>query len=281
MNIAPSSTGFAAIQSLLFVPGSRPDRFAKAMASEADCVCIDLEDAVAPDGKSAARVAALAAVADDPRYAIRINGLRTRDGLQDLLAVAAASVRPAALLLPMVEDAAEIAIAAAVMGSPSIPIVPLIETVRGLDNAAAIASEQTVAMVMFGGADFAAQLGVALAWEPLLMARSRLVLACAAAGRQVIDVPFITLDDQAGLAAECERARALGIAGKAAIHPAQIETIHAVFRPAPAEIEEAEAAAAAWQACQGGVVRFRGKLLEAPMMARYTRILELRDKFHA
>jgi len=229
MTAALSSSRLATVQSLLFVPGSRPERFAKAMASGADCVCIDLEDAVASEDKQVARASALAQIAQDPRFAVRINGLRTLAGLQDLSALAEAAERPAALLLPMVEDAAEVAIAGAVLGDRAVPIVPLIETVRGLDNAVQIASEPAVAALMFGGADFAAQLGVALAWEPLLLARSRLVLACAATGKQVIDVPYIALDDAAGLAAECERAKALGMAGKAAIHPAQIDTIEYAY----------------------------------------------------
>lgn len=270
-----------ALQSLLFVPGSRPERFAKALASGADCVCIDLEDAVPADGKDDARAAALAAVPTDPRYAIRINGLRTRAGLADLLAIAAATVRPSVVLMPMVEDAAEVAIARSVLADPAIALVPLVETVRGLRNADAIAADPAVPMVMFGGGDFSAELGVALAWEPLLTARAQLVMACASAGKGVLDVPFIALDDADGLAEECARAKALGFTAKAAIHPAQIEAIHAAFRPTADQIEEAEAAVAAWVESGGAVVRFRGKMLEAPVMARYTKILALKGKIDA
>lgn len=269
------------LQSLLFVPGSRPERFAKALASGADCVCIDLEDAVPPEGKDAARAAALEAVAADPRHAIRINGLRTRAGLADLLAIAAAPHRPAVVLVPMVEDAAEMAIARQVLADPAIMLVPLVETVRGLANAAAIAADPAVGLVMFGGGDFSAELGVALAWEPLLVARAQLVMACASAGKGVLDVPFIALDDEAGLAEDCARAKALGMVAKAAIHPAQIAAIHTAFRPSATELEEAEAAAAAWAEAGGGAVRFRGKMLEAPVMARYNKILALKEKIDA
>lgn len=265
------------LQSLLFVPGSRPERFAKALASGADCVVIDLEDSVAPEGKDEARVAALAAVAEEPAFAIRINGLRTRAGLTDLLAIAAAAVRPRLILVPMVEDAAELAIVRGVLGQDCMPLLPLVETVRGLRNAAEIAADPMVAMVQFGGADFSAELGVTLGWEPTAVARSQLVMACAAAGKPALDVPFLSLDDQPGLAEECRKAKALGFAGKAALHPDQIATIHAIFRPTAEEVAEAEAAEAAFQEAGGAAARFKGKMLELPVIRRYRRILALKS----
>jgi (S)-citramalyl-CoA lyase len=268
------------VQSMLFVPGARPDRFAKALDSGADCVCIDLEDSVPADGKSAARAAALGALGD-PRLAIRLNALSTRDGLADLLAVAEAPVKPRLLFLPKVEAAAEIAIARSAISDETAGFVPLIETVKGLDAAGAIAMEPGVAMVMFGGADFAAELGVALAWEPLLHARSRLVMACAGAGVPALDVPFIALDDRDGLHEECARAKALGFAGKAAIHPAQVAVIHDVFRPTAEQVAEAEEAEAAFAAAGGAAVRFKGRMLEAPVMQRYRQILALKEKIDA
>lgn len=268
-------------QSLLFVPGNRPERFAKALASGADCVCIDLEDAVPADAKEAAREAALAALPTDPRLAVRINPVTTRAGLADILALAGANVRPAVILVPMVEDAAEVAIVRRVLADPDVTLVPLIETVRGLDNAGAIAADPAVGTVMFGGGDFSAEIGVALEWVPLLAARSRLVMACASQGKGVLDVPFIRMDDAEGLARECEMSRDLGFTAKAAIHPAQVAAIHAAFRPAAADVEEAEAAMAAFAESGGSVVRFRGKMLEAPVIARYKQILDLKEKINA
>ena len=235
---------------LLFVPGMRPDRVAGALASGAALVCLDLEDSVPADGKIAARTAA---------------------GLADLVALADAGAAPRAVLIPMVEAAAEIEIVRGTLGSA--PLIPLIETVRGLDAAADIARAAGVVAVMLGGADLAAELGVVLAWEPLLLARSRLVMACAAAGVAAIDVPWIDLDDDAGLRAEADRARTLGFTGKAAIHPKQIAGIDAAFRPSPAEVAEAHAALATFADAGGGAVRFRGRMLEAPLMARYRRIV--------
>jgi (S)-citramalyl-CoA lyase len=270
-----------AVQSLLFVPGTKPDRFAKALASGADCVCVDLEDAVPAADKESARAAAIGAIDLDPRLAIRINGVATRAGLADLLALAAAPRRPTLLFVPMVEHAAEIAIVRQVIDDPVVGLVPLIETVTGLENARAIASDSAVSMVMFGGGDFSAQLGVALAWEPLAVARAQLLMACAAAGKPAIDVPYIHMDDEAGLLAECAAAKALGFAGKAAIHPAQIAAIHATFRPTVEQLAEAEAAEAAFAAAGGAAVRFNGKMLEAPVMARYRQILALKEKLDA
>ncbi len=272
----------SAIQSMLFVPGSKPDRFAKALASGADCVCIDLEDSVPPEGKAEARGAALAALAalGDPRLAIRINGLTTRDGLADLLALADQTVQPDLLFIPKVEAAAEIAVARGVLGD-SVGFVPLIETVKGLNAAAEIAREAGVAMLMFGGADFAAELGVDLAWEPLLHVRSQLVMTGAGAGVQVIDVPYIKFDNEGGLREECARAKALGCSAKAAIHPAQIAVIHEIFRPTSEQIAEAEAAEVAFAEGGGAAIRWNGKMLEAPVMRRYRQILALKGKIYA
>jgi (S)-citramalyl-CoA lyase len=269
-----------AIQSMLFVPGSKPERFAKALASGADCVCIDLEDSVPGEEKEAAREAALTALGD-PRLAIRINGLTTRDGVADLLAISQASSRPPLVFIPKVEASAEIVIARGVIDDPAVGFIPLIETVKGLTAAAAIASEKDIAMVMFGGGDLSAELGVELAWEPLLHPRSRIVMACAGAGVPAMDVPWIGIDDEAGLIDECHKARALGFSAKAAIHPAQIAAIHSVFRPTVDQIAEAEAAEVAFAASGGAVVKFNGKMLEAPVMRRYRQILSLKEKIHA
>lgn len=268
-------------QSMLFVPGNRPERFAKALASGADCVCIDLEDAVPPAEKDEARKAAIAASHDDSRLAIRINAVSTRAGLADLLALAEATKRPALLFVPMVESAVEIAIVRSVLTDSLVEFVPLIETVVGLNNADAIAAETGVAALMLGGADFSAQLGVTLSWEPLLVARSQLVMAAAGAGKRAIDVPYIHLDNEVGLIEEAAKSKALGFAAKAAIHPAQVAPIHSVFRPTAEEIAEAEEAEVAFAEARGAAVRFKGKMLEAPVMARYRQILSLKEKVNA
>ncbi|WP_129646597.1 HpcH/HpaI aldolase/citrate lyase family protein [Peristeroidobacter agariperforans] len=263
------------VASVLFVPGSKPERTSKALASAARIVCVDLEDSVPASDKATARAAALAALgAGDRRLALRINGIKTRAGLEDLLALVNANIAPPLLLVPMVESAAEIAVVTAAFGGKAPAIVPLIETVQGLRAAHEIAAAPGVAAMMFGGGDFAAELGVALAWEPLLAARGAFILACAGAGIGAIDVPFIGLDDQQGLIAETRAAKQLGFTGKAAIHPAQVDAINAVMLPTAEEIAEAQEAAQAFAAANGAAVRFKGRMLEAPIMRRYRRILD-------
>jgi len=267
---------------VLFVPGSKPERTPKALATSADVVCIDLEDSVPPAQKAQARDAALDAIASgEPRLALRINSVATRAGLEDLIALADAKVLPALLLIPMVNSAAEIGIVTSVLGTRAPGLVPLIETVKGLRAAHEIASAPGVVAMMFGGGDFAAELGVELAWEPLLAARSAIVFACAEAGIPSIDVPYIVLDDAPGLVAETRAAKALGFSAKAAIHPAQLEGIDSVLRPTAEEIAEAEEAATVFAAAGGAAVRFKGRMLEAPIMRRYQRILAMRSKTDA
>lgn len=268
------------LASLLFVPGSRPDRFGKALASGADAVCIDLEDGVADAAKVQARAAALEALAGrPPRVCLRINGLRTRTGLQDLVELASSGHHPELLLVPKVESAADVAIVSAVADTSC--IVPLIETPRGLAAAAEIAAAPAVAAMMFGGGDLAAELGVQVEWEPLRTARGLFILACAQAGKVAIDVPYLVLDDPDGLAAEAKAAKMLGFGAKAAIHPAQIAPIHAVLRPTEGEVTEAQEAQRAFDAAGGGAIRFKGRLLDEPIMRRYRRVLAMQRNQHA
>ena len=271
------------LASVLFVPGSRPERTPKALACGADAVCIDLEDSVPALEKAQARTAALTQIrraigSGERRLALRINGIATRAGLEDLLALADAEALPALLFVPMVESAAQIGIVAAVLGARTPGIVPLIETVKGLRAAHDIASAPGVVAMMFGGGDFAAELGVELAWEPLLAARGAFILAAAAAGIAAIDVPFIALDDAEGLLAETRAAKRLGFSAKAAIHPAQVDVINSALRPTAEEIAEAEEAAKVFAAAGGAAVRFKDRMLEAPIMRRYQRILAMRRK---
>lgn len=285
LQASPSSNIAARMQSLLFVPGNRPDRFAGALESGADTVCIDLEDSVPAANKAAARDAALAAIAADTsgRLVLRCNPIGTIAGIGDLAAIVTALTQghrlPPLLFIPKVESAEQLSVLGELAAS-RIGLVPLIESPRGLRAAAAIAAAPDVAAMMFGGGDLSAELGVELAWEPLATARGLFVLACAEAGVPAIDVPWIRLDDPHGLDAETRRAKALGFAAKAAIHPRQIAPIHAIMRPTAEEIEEARAAEAAFAEANGAAVRFRGRMLEAPVMRRYHRILQ-QGQYHA
>lgn len=266
-------------QSLLFVPGHRADRFGKARAAGAGVTVIDLEDAVPAADKAAARAAALACFGEAfeqgalSGWALRINAITTAAGVADLTALTEAAVLPPLLLLPMVESPVELRILAGALGPRCPGIIPLIETPAGLRQAHAIGQAPQVAAMMFGGGDFSAELGVALAWEPLLAARGAFMLAAAEARVPAIDVPFIDLEDADGLATEARRARALGFAAKAAIHPAQVAAIHAAFAPTPADVAEAHEALAAYAQGGGQAIRFRGRMLEAPIIRRYQAVL--------
>lgn len=263
-----------AANSLLFVPGSRPDRFAKAGAAGAGLVVIDLEDAVGPADKEAARDAALAQVADAPEtFAIRINAVTTAAGIRDLAALTQAQVLPRKMMVPMVETATELDIVAAALGDRCPELMPLIETPRGLRSALSIASHPKVSALMFGGADFSGELQVPVSWDPLLGARHQLVLACAEARIPLIDAPYIHLDDDEGLARECKQARGIGVQAKPAIHPRQVPTIEAAFAPTQDEVAEAREALEVYEENGGEAVRHNGRMLEAPMIKTYRAVL--------
>lgn len=260
--------------SLLFVPGSRPERFSKARASGAGLTVIDLEDAVAPDDKASAREAALAQMAkSSDGWGIRINAVTTLAGIRDLAVLGDAEALPQVLMLPMVESVAELDVVAGALSERCPDILPLVETPRGLRHAFAIGSHAKVTALMLGGADFSSELGVELAWDPLLGARHAMVLACAEAGKPAIDVPYIHLDDDEGFAAECERAAALGFLCKAVIHPRQVAAANAAFAPSDEDIEEAQEALEAYKAGGERAIRFKGKMLEAPFVKKYRAVL--------
>lgn len=260
--------------SLLFVPGSRPDRFAKAKVGGADLTVIDLEDAVATEDKVSARDAALAQIAEsEAGWAIRINPVPTAAGVRDLAILADTDVLPDTLLVPMVESAAELDVIAGVLGTQCPALVPLVETPKGLRRGLEIASHGAVTAMMFGGGDFSSELGVELAWEPLLTARQQVILACAEARKPAIDVPYIKLDDEAGLAQECARAQSIGFAAKAAIHPRQLPAIKSAFAPSEAEVTEAREALAAYEAGGERAIRFNGRMLEAPFIKKYRAVI--------
>lgn len=266
---------------MLFVSGEKAERFPKAIAAGADVVCIDLEDAVHPARKATARSAVLdwlaSPAASDAAtgIALRINGVRSTDGRDDLRALADSGVRLDWLLLPKVDHAADVR-AALQATDGRFPLVALLEAPRAIENAFAIAEAGGLAALMLGGADLSAELGAAFGWDGLLYARGRLVNAAKAAGLQAWDVPHIDLADSAGLAEETRRVLALGFDCKTAIHPQQIATIHAAFAPAPADLEWAQALLQALPAGDAtGAFLFRGRMVDAPVLRKARRIVEL------
>jgi (S)-citramalyl-CoA lyase len=269
-------------RSLLFVPGLRPELMAKADAAGPDLVCIDLEDAVAPDRKAEGRAKVFAALAEQPptraELLVRINGLATPPGLEDLSALLQAKRPPHGIMIPKTKSAAEIRVLDEIVGTvPALDALRfhvIIEANDGLDDAYAIArASRRVASLLFGAVDMSADLRCENAWEPLLYARSRVVHAAAGAGIDCMDVPWLDLEDEAGLAREAQAAAALGFGGKASIHPRQLAAIHAAFTPTPRQIERARRIVAAYEASDSGLVVLDGKLVELPVVRTMYRLL--------
>ncbi|WP_417619541.1 HpcH/HpaI aldolase/citrate lyase family protein [Parasphingorhabdus sp.] len=267
------------ITNFLFVPANRPERFEKAVSSGADLICIDLEDSVPADQKDSARKSVMVALngLESKKTAVRINGLKTVAGLADLLTLARAEHLPSIIFLPMVECARDVEIAHSILGNRIDGLIPLIETVRGLRAGDDIAASDGVTGMMFGGGDFSAELGTKLEWEPLLAARGGFIMCCASAQVMAIDVPYIDMGNEEGLAEECARIKAMGFHAKAAIHPKQLPAIQSIMSPSEAEIAEAKDAIAAYNAADGRAISHNERMLEAPIMERYRRILSGAD----
>ena len=268
-------------RSVLFVPAVRPDRFAKAVATGADAVCLDLEDGVSFAQKDEARDKALALLADRPavraEVVLRINEPESELGGRDLDALLASGVRPDALMVPKVGgpdtlQALDRRIAAEL---PRLPLVVQIETARGLAAVHEIATASPhIAVLFFGAVDLSAELGCAIEWDALLYARSRVVAAAAAARVDAMDTPFMDVGAPSQLEEEARATRRLGFAGKAAIHPTQVPIIQAAFSPPPDAVAWARRIVAAYEANEGGVLLVDGKLVERPVIASARRVLD-------
>ena len=269
-------------RSILFVPAVRPDRYPKALATGADAVCVDLEDGVAFGAKDEARRAALTLLTDRAPtradVALRINDPKTDLGRADMEALQAARVQPDALMLPKVAGAEEIGKVESALGStlPGIPLIAQIETAQGLSEAVRIVNASPhVAALFFGAIDLSAEIGSAPDWEPMLYARSHVVLAAALAGVRAIDSPFMDVRAPDALAEESRRARRLGFVGKAAIHPTQVAVIQEAFLPTADEIAWARKIVAAYEHNQGGVLLVDGRLIERPVVRAAHRTLSI------
>jgi citrate lyase subunit beta/citryl-CoA lyase/(S)-citramalyl-CoA lyase len=266
-----------AFRSLLFVPGNRPERFGKARITEADAVCVDLEDAVPPDQKEKAREIVFKQWLGQPKtprpkVGVRINGLATHDGFRDVAELREAITWGDFLMIPKAQSGVELANLRAAIGEDCPPLWPIIETTRGLEAAYEIARE--AAGVLFGGADMSADLGSDMGWDALAYARGRIAAACANAGAEFIDVPYLDVRDPEGLAATTARVKAMGFTGRACIHPDQVDVVNRVFTPTEAEIAKAKRVIAALEEAKGAAALLDGKLIEKPVILAAKRILE-------
>jgi citrate lyase subunit beta/citryl-CoA lyase len=264
-------------RSYLFVPGDRPERFGKALASSADAVVLDLEDAVAPPGKAAARTAVaacFAAGADWHRLVVRINDDATPWFDDDLALLRAAGV--AAVMLPKAERPATIARLRA--ACPGIAVLALIETARGVLAAEALAAADGVQRLVFGTIDYALDMdlqGPLAASVGLDAAAARLALASRAADLlPPVAGVTVAIDDEMQLRADMDRARALGFGAKLCIHPRQLAPLHALLAPAPEVMATAQRVLAAAEAADGAAVQVDGRMVDRPVIERARRTVQ-------
>lgn len=281
------------MRSKLFVPGSRPELFAKAAASAADALSFDLEDAVAKDRKAEARALLAAFLRQSSTevrkiFVVRVNAVGTDLFQADLDAVVVP--RLDIVNLPMVEDADAVAEAAARLDrleaetsrSQSIGILANIETPKGLRNAAKIAAAHPrVIGLQIGYADLLEPYGIDRSdLAALAHIRIAVRLAAAEAGVAAYDGAYAIVKNPDGYRAECEAARRHGFAGKSCIHPSQIAIANDVFMPKPAEIERARcilAAAAEAEAKGVGAFVVDGQMIDEPFLVSARAIVELAD----
>lgn len=276
-------------RSFIFTPAMRPDLYPKALASGADIVCVELEDGVAPRDKDTARANAVALFgapqADDGiERVIRINSPMEQVGVDDVRALLGMATPPPGIMLPKVCSPDEVALLDQLIteAGHDIRLHIIIETNAGLEAAYEIAhSSDRIDALLFGGVDMAAELRCEVAWEPLLYARSRVVHAAASAGIDVIDVPYLDLNDPDGMRIAAEQARSLGFSGKGAIHPKQIAALNDVFTPSAAAISRARDIIAAFEASDSALVVIDGKLIEKPVLREMHRIIAIADRITA
>ena len=262
--------------SFLFVPATQPERLPKALASGADLVIADWEDAVAPADKERARTALADALAALPapqraRLLVRINSEATPWFAADLQALAQLTAQGlAGAVVPKAERAQTLQAVARAAG-PQAALVPLVESVAGLAAADALAAAPQVARLAFGHLDFQVDAGMACAEDEqeLLPVRMALVLASRRAGLAApIDGVTVDTRNPERMGRDAERARRMGFGGKLCIHPAQVPVLHAAFDPDEAAVTHAQRVRQALEQAGGGVCVLDGRMVDAPVLAQ-------------
>lgn len=289
---------FRLYRSVLFVPGNRPERIDKAVASAADVVIIDLEDAVPAAEKQSVRPVVRKKLTEhrNRRRMVRVNGLDTDLTEQDLAGLLATGVD--GIMLPKVQLAEDVMQMGTLMTaveneagieSGAVGLVALIETALGVENAYAIASSKTdpprLQTLAFGAADFSLDMGIRISktGEELAFPRARIALACRAAGIGApIDTPFmIDLKDRQAFEADVKRGQQLGFGGKLCIHPNQIDFCNHLFAPSAKDISLAEKIVDTFEAAEingQAAIQVDGKFIDYPVVAQSRKILEVADE---
>lgn len=259
--------------SLLFCPGDRPDRYAKA-AARADAVIIDLEDSVAPDAKDGARRLLSEAwpELDPERTIVRVNPIGSPWWERDVQAVRDLGVR--LVMLPKAEQVE------AVRALAPARVVALCESAAGVLAAPAIAAEPGCAALTWGGEDLMADLGGASSrrstgglHDVVVHARSSVLLAAAAHGKPAVDTVYLDISDIDGLAAEAREAAETGFAAKMCVHPGHADPIREAFRPPEEEVRWARGVLKAAEENPSGVFRYEGRMIDAPLLGQARAIL--------
>lgn len=270
-------------RSFLFVPANRPERYAKALASGAGAVIIDLEDAIAPDDKPAARLqleAAFAQVptADRARLLVRINAAGTSWHDEDLMLMGPlAREGLAGVVLPKAESADQLAHVAALVGQ-ACALLPMIETAAGLDAISEIARRPQVARLLFGNLDFQADLGMVCGPDEteLQPVRMALVLASRRAGlAPPVDGITAATGNPEQVQKDAARSRRSGFGARLCIHPAQVAIVNAALAPTAAELDWARRVVQASGGEKGGVFTLDGRMVDAPVVLLARRVLAL------
>ena len=260
----------------LFVPGNRPDRFGKALASGADAVVLDLEDAVAPDAKDAAREAVLtwaadATSADRARAVVRTNDLGSPHAARDLAATAEGGLT--AVMLPKTESAGDVAAVRSAV--PRVVVLALVESARGIAAAEEIAAAPGVVRLVFGTLDYALDLDLDLedAADGLSYAAGALAVASRCAGIAT-PVAGVTpqLGDEPRLLADLAWSRRHGFGAKLCIHPAQVAAVHAALTPSAQAVERARRVLEA-DAGSPGAAQLDGRMIDRPVVLAARRTL--------
>lgn len=267
----PTSDMDAAPRSLLFVPGNRPERFAKATATGADVVIIDLEDSVPFDAKLSARSATATWLEEGTAW-VRLNPVGTSDCSADIERCAAAP-GVAGVVVPKAEEVEDLDWLAGRL-RPGLPLIALVESARGLLAAHEIACHPSVRLLAFGNLDFAADCGMLISdpEEPeLLPARMHLVVASRAASLPG-PVDGVTTDVREAASAErdARRASRMGFSGKLCVHPTQVEPVHRAFAPSPEDVAWARRIL---ETVSSGVGVVDGAMVDRPVLLRAEQIL--------
>ena len=270
-------------RSFIFTPPLKKSMFNKAINSGADIVCLELEDGIAPTDKNSAREKALEIINtekynDKVEILVRVNSIRESCGILDIAALLNSKKQPNGLLVPKIKNPEEIIILDNLFTEKNLntKLHAIIETNLGLEKAYDIAaSSNRIESLFFGAVDMSAELRCRNSWENLLYARSKVVHAAASKQLDVIDVPFLDLNNMKKMQEEAIKSKYLGFTGKGAVHPKQIEILNKVFTPSFKEVNKAKKIIQLFENSSTGLIVYDGKLIEKPVLREMYRIINI------